>query len=281
MARSRTSLNTKIIPDKSLGREKFVKGVLSDVVFYDSEDDMPDVLEQDTYYIISKSRSAMYNTPLTMTALDDGIQVSFTQNTIYYSLNDGNTWDTLSPGDSTPAVKLGGTVMFRCTTPTISESTGIGTFTVSGRFSLSGNVLSMLFGDSMAQFDDISSYKYAFRNLFSGCTGLTTVSKSFLPAQILSEGCYWGMFYGCTALTTAPDLPATKLVDYCYRDMFSGCTSLSRMKVLFIEQVDNAIETWMYNVSTTGMFIKMSNTNWDNTVIPSTWTIVELMPIDV
>jgi hypothetical protein len=34
------------------------------------------------------------------------------------------------------------------------------------------------------------------------------------------------MFFGCTALTSAPALPATTLADGCYQRMFQGCTSL-------------------------------------------------------
>lgn len=34
------------------------------------------------------------------------------------------------------------------------------------------------------------------------------------------------MFYGCTALASAPALPATTLSNYCYDSMFYRCTSL-------------------------------------------------------
>jgi len=51
--------------------------------------------------------------------------------------------------------------------------------------------------------------------MFYGCTSLTTPPE--LPATTLDSYCYWSMFYGCTSLTTAPELPATTLTTYCYR----------------------------------------------------------------
>ena len=39
------------------------------------------------------------------------------------------------------------------------------------------------------------------------------------------------MFYGCTSLTSAPELLATTLADNCYSYMFNGCTSLTRVKM--------------------------------------------------
>lgn len=64
-----------------------------------------------------------------------------------------------------------------------------------------------------------------FYGLFSGCS-LLTVSPN-LPATGLSESCYDEMFSGCTALAKAPALPASTLAANCYRKMFHGCSSLS------------------------------------------------------
>ena len=48
----------------------------------------------------------------------------------------------------------------------------------------------------------------------------------------MAEHCYSEMFYGCSALTQAPDMPATTLANYCYSDMFNGCTSLIKAPAL-------------------------------------------------
>lgn len=69
-----------------------------------------------------------------------------------------------------------------------------------------------------------------FCKLFYGCTALTTAPE--LPATTLANYCYSGMFQGCTSLTTAPVLPVTTLADGCYSCMFQNCTSLTTAPVL-------------------------------------------------
>ena len=63
-----------------------------------------------------------------------------------------------------------------------------------------------------------------FAGLFKGCTALITSPE--LPAMTLASECYYYMFSDCTSLTQAPSLPATTLADNCYNNMFNGCTSL-------------------------------------------------------
>ena len=69
------------------------------------------------------------------------------------------------------------------------------------------------------------SSNYCYYGLFFGCTLLTRAPE--LPATTLSNDCYMRMFYGCTSLTTAPELPATTLGEDCYQNMFMNCTSLT------------------------------------------------------
>ena len=74
----------------------------------------------------------------------------------------------------------------------------------------------------------LSSYKiniYTCWQMFYGCTYLTTAPE--LSATLLTSYCYREMFKGCSSLTTAPKLPATTLAANCYRAMFAGCTSLT------------------------------------------------------
>lgn len=49
-----------------------------------------------------------------------------------------------------------------------------------------------------------------------------TVSSDGHPT--MADYCYRTMFYGCTSLTTDPELPATTLAAYCYYQMFYGCS---------------------------------------------------------
>ena len=71
---------------------------------------------------------------------------------------------------------------------------------------------------------------YCYSSMFYGCTALTQAPD--LPATTLASHCYRGMFLNCNSLTKAPKLPATTLSDYCYQEMFSGCTSLTQAPAL-------------------------------------------------
>lgn len=81
--------------------------------------------------------------------------------------------------------------------------------------------------------------KGALSSLFSDCTNLYSHPEKdlVLSARVLSEKCYYAMFYGCTNLTRAPALPATSLAEDCYGIMFSGCTALKTAPELPSEEL--------------------------------------------
>lgn len=162
---------------------------------------------------------------LTIEALEDGLTVKLSTNTCQYS-TDGVTWTNLVAGTATPAINTGEKLYFKATGLRPSSSAGIGTFTVNKQFNLSGNCMSMLFGDEAESNLDLTGKEYAFHRLFYDCAVLKSVSAGFLPATTLASSCYRYMFRGCTRLTTAPELPATTLKSYCYYCMFSGCSNL-------------------------------------------------------
>ena len=98
-----------------------------------------------------------------------------------------------------------------------------------------------------------SSQKYKLARMFNSVrlssTSLVDASELNLNDIIISTGCYYGMFEGCTSLTSAPKvLPATTLADYCYKSMFSGCTSLkSAPKVLPATTLAYTCYEYMFN----------------------------------
>ena len=83
---------------------------------------------------------------------------------------------------------------------------------------LSGNIMSLISGDLQTM---------SFYGLFEKFKTLGSVSEDFLPATTLATNCYYGMFYNCYSLTTAPALPATSLAGNCYYCMFMGCNKLT------------------------------------------------------
>lgn len=91
-----------------------------------------------------------------------------------------------------------------------------------GTVSCSGNIMSLY--DAWHDVKAIPS-NYTFGYAFYGCTNLTSAPE--LPATTLSNRCYDSMFQGCTSLTSVPEqLPAVNLAIGCYASMFQGCTSL-------------------------------------------------------
>ena len=71
---------------------------------------------------------------------------------------------------------------------------------------------------------------YCYTGMFYGCTALTTAPT--LPATTLATMCYGFMFYGCSSLIQAPALPATTLATMCYSNMFYECSSLIQAPAL-------------------------------------------------
>ena len=236
---------------------------------------------------------------LTITALEDDMTVSFT-NSCQYSLN-GTDWNELQADEQTPAINTGEKIYFkRPFEPGLGES--VGQFTVSKRFNLSGNVMSMLFGDEAEGKTDLTGYNYAFVHLF-GSTPVVNVSPDFLPATILADECYQDMFAGCTSLVNAPELPATTLAENCYEmmffectsletapelpatilatrcygNMFQDCTSLNYIKMLATDiSANKCLIAWVYNVSPIGTFVKSKDAAWDErgeSGIPEGWTV--------
>ena len=196
---------------------------------------------------------------------------------ISYSTDNGQTWTTTNNTDNKSEhlvidvnVNQGDKVLWKG----IATQTGyydeddygeyVGSFFSSDcEFNAYGNVMSLLYGDNFYSnknlgntdgtftklFHDYDGEKtcevvsaqnlmlpattlqpYCYDYMFYGCTSLTTAPE--LPATTLANSCYYNMFRGCTALTTAPELPATTLARYCYEYMFNRCTSLTTAPVL-------------------------------------------------
>ena len=177
-----------------------------------------------TFNILSDGRITWKKTE---TAAVSGWNVS-----LYYRKNDAASWSTLnisSPGTSIN-VSAGDTLEFAAygTSQTLARDTTmycwLGDSTA--QFEARGNIMSLLSANDYSGATTLES-AYTFYGLFSGCTALTSAEKLILPATKLTNYCYRYMFDGCTSLTTAPELPATTLADYCYTQMFADCASLT------------------------------------------------------
>ena len=172
---------------------------------------------------------------------------------------------TTSTTAITATVPANGKLYLRCSTNAWTSDTNKNNYnrivSATSNFNVGGNINSLLYGSSFNGQTEFPStvqvnvfYKlfetnahvinavnlklpsdtlktYCYYGMFYGCTGLTTAPAT-LPATNLTTNCYDSMFYGCTALTTPPTLPATTLTSYCYSNMFQGCTSLTSAPAL-------------------------------------------------
>ena len=173
-----------------------------------------------------------YNNYMTIEALESGLTVMNNYSALEYCIDGSGTWISLPANTYTQSINTGQKLHFRGSGLTPVSNTGIGTFTITKSCNLSGNCMSLLFGDNAAKNYSLAEYPYAFYKLFNGCSNIKSVSDGFLPAMALSNYCYGYMFYNCTGLIKAPNLPAQTLVSSCYYYTYYGCTSMTNPGVI-------------------------------------------------
>lgn len=185
---------------------------------------------------------------------------------VSYSLDDGKTWTATANVDSeevvvtTPTVKAGKSVLWKgdavqyCYQPDSADvgddmpltNAGFGKFKSSGQYKISGNIMSLLYGDDFEDkkvFKEYVSTGYgagAFTYLFGWNYAweeyedhpeyfnemIVSTKNLVLPATTLANYCYYGMFIACNKMVDCPELPSTNLGVACYKEMFYLCDSL-------------------------------------------------------
>ena len=220
----------------------------------------------------------------TLEALETGtfsFKEAGTGDPLQYSLDNGTTWTSIVSQTSTPTVNAGQSIIWKGTRRAISHVNkgGIGTFSSTGEFNVSGNILSLAYGDSFDDKFDLTGLNYIFEDLLHSNSKLISAINLVLQATTLTRGCYKGMFYNCANLQYAPVLPAITLAQECYWYGFSLCTSLTYLKCLAINLTgSNCVNNWLLNASSTGTFVKNPSMNsWPRNVsgIPSGWTVID------
>ena len=119
--------------------------------------------------------------------------------------------------------------------------------------------------------------RFVINGLVAASGDITSLRRFDLIQTPLAENCYHSMFYGCTGLTSAPELPATTLEKNCYRGMLYGCTKLSLIKVHFTAW-ERQTSKWVSNVASTGTFYKPRalTEEYGANNIPTGWTVVNI-----
>ena len=200
--------------------------------------------------------------PLTFEATEDGTEITVvndSEKTFQYAINGGDK-ETVNGTVSKVGLNAGDIVQFFSTNASLSSDQGdLVNITPNKKTYVYGNVMSMIddartdpntpnfandkiIGGDYALFGLLKNTdntifhniknlilpattlsKSCYEQMFSKCTGLTTLPDGFLPATELKESCYNSMFSDCAGLTTVPKnfLPATTLADVCYCNMFN------------------------------------------------------------
>ena len=188
---------------------------------------------------------------------------------------DGINWEAYAVGEVID-LPSNGDLVYLAAGEGGNESFGSSTqeyhnFVINGLVAASGDITSLRRFD----LEQTTLADYCYTSMFYGCTGLTSAPE--LPATTLANFCYTSMFYGCTGLTSAPELPATTLKTSCYASMFNGCTGLSLIKVHFTAW-GTQTTNWVSNVSPTGTFYKPTalTEEYGTSKIPTGWTVVNI-----
>lgn len=152
------------------------------------------------------------------------------QQSVQYSTNNGTTWETLTNGSNTPVLSQGQKILLKGNL-TNSGSNGVGGLTTISHVNVSGNIMSLIYGDNFQNQTTIPS-TYLFARLFM-TSNIVSAENLVLPATTLTDYCYYYMFQQCTALTAAPALlPAPYIAVRSYSYMFQGCSSLINAPVI-------------------------------------------------
>ena len=149
--------------------------------------------------------------------------------------SDKSTWTTLGTTSTTAldvTVPANSKVYLRCTAYQWATTVSTNNI-ISFDDTIGGNVMSLLYGSSFVGTETTfpGTTTHQFDKLFSA-SSITNAKKLLLPATTLTNYCYYQMFLGCTALTSAPALPANALAIGCYYEMFRNCSSLTSAPAL-------------------------------------------------
>lgn len=169
--------------------------------------------------------------------------------TIYYSINEGNTWNSCTPQVLRPTtmttLNIGDKVLLKGYNSryTSEQSSSYNTTLIfQGTAKVYGNIMSLVYGDNFIGKNSFSN-EYVFSGFFSG--GIVSAENLILPATQLTTGCYSGLLSN-SKITIAPKLPATTLAERCYDSMFQGCTNLITAPELPVTTLAIDCYSWMF-----------------------------------
>ena len=155
--------------------------------------------------------------------------------TIYYSLDNGTNWEEISTSTSAGAtinVETGDTLIFKGENTfygDIADNDNYNYFGGTASFNVSGNILSLCYGDDFAeviQLPSVTSATYGhFAALFKN-SKIVSAKNLVLPLDVTNnvDYTYYRTFDSCTDLV---EIPSTLPCGAWYAYTFDNCTSLA------------------------------------------------------
>ena len=133
-----------------------------------------------------------------------------------------------------------------------------------GKFSVGGNLASLIMGDSFVSDAEDYTGSYSFLDFFKGHVNMSDAYDLVIPMKTCQSNCFKSMFDGCTGLRRGPEvLPATKMHDTCYRNMFLNCSSLVYAPYLPATKIEKKCYQRMFEGCTSLKLIKMNGANYN------------------
>ena len=184
-----------------------------------------DVAENDDCFtVVAESTGTVKtNIGVTYASVNGGAWTNIGTNAISVNVGDEIRYEmTINPSDSSFAQFKGSTCQFH----------------------IKGDVQSLNYGVNYK--NQTTTKNYAFKGLFSECTGLTRADELIMPSSSARTMSMRHMFSSCTNLQKAPELPATGVGASGYSYMFYGCTSLTTAPEIEAETVGDYSMHWMF-----------------------------------
>ena len=218
------------------------------------------LLATNSYYSVSRSTLPYDGFRIRAKFDNTKMKFKFTDGSVQYSENDGETWNTYTGREFT--LNTGESICFQgnradcdCNGTTqlfwadkVCYISGDITSLLSDSDYLAPNAFRSAFSNGNSENTKPSSVTFVdinpdeplvlppftsnncYREMFRACTSLTSVPA--LPATVVEQNCYFNMFRSCTGLTTANiELPATEMTENCYREIFRQCTNLTSVPI--------------------------------------------------
>lgn len=164
------------------------------------------------------------SSPLCFTALQANSTIKLNTTASLEYCTDGKTWMMyVSPAQITLA-HIGDIVLFRGDNDAIPSINYRGVMTLTGKFKVSGNIMSILGWKEAIETDN------ALNGFFANCSPIVDVSELVLPAKRIGVRAYYNMFIG-SGITSLPIIKAEQVNDESFANMFASCNSLEFVNV--------------------------------------------------